>query len=190
MVLYLYMCLFVFMEHPSLSQPSSTFAINCFWQIVNMFSDFAELVVVDLEPRQRVLLQLAATDRLLFDRAAVDRLRRVGGPRQGGDEGEQKQIADDARRCELLVGRLKQLRGASTAFTQAMDDVFLVAVPFLAVALVIAFTMREKPLAGREPAAPAAPGGSSVSEHPEGRAAIDADADEPRPRRAAEATAG
>jgi len=36
-----------------------------------------------------------------------------------------------------------------TAFTQAMDDVFLVAVPFMAVALVIALTMREKPLAGR-----------------------------------------
>jgi hypothetical protein len=30
-----------------------------------------------------------------------------------------------------------------------MDDVFLIAVPFMAVALVIALTMREKPLAGR-----------------------------------------
>ncbi|WP_375423354.1 MDR family MFS transporter [uncultured Friedmanniella sp.] len=39
-----------------------------------------------------------------------------------------------------------------TAFTQSMDDVFLVAVPFMAVALVIALTMREKPLAGRQPA--------------------------------------
>jgi EmrB/QacA subfamily drug resistance transporter len=38
-----------------------------------------------------------------------------------------------------------------TAFTQAMDDVFRVAVPFMAVALVIALTMREKPLAGRDP---------------------------------------
>jgi EmrB/QacA subfamily drug resistance transporter len=36
-----------------------------------------------------------------------------------------------------------------TAFTRSMDDVFLVAVPFMAVALVIAITMREKPLAGR-----------------------------------------
>ncbi len=36
-----------------------------------------------------------------------------------------------------------------TAFTNAMDDVFLVAVPFMAVALVIALTMPEKPLAGR-----------------------------------------
>jgi hypothetical protein len=36
-----------------------------------------------------------------------------------------------------------------TAFTQSMDDVFLVAVPFMVVALVIALTMREKPLAGR-----------------------------------------
>ena len=36
-----------------------------------------------------------------------------------------------------------------TAFTEAMDDVFLVAVPFMVVALLIALTMREKPLAGR-----------------------------------------
>jgi EmrB/QacA subfamily drug resistance transporter len=35
------------------------------------------------------------------------------------------------------------------AFTRSMDDVFLVAVPFMAVALVIALTMREKPLKGR-----------------------------------------
>jgi hypothetical protein len=30
-----------------------------------------------------------------------------------------------------------------------MDDVFLVAVPFMAIAFVIAITMREKPLKGR-----------------------------------------
>jgi len=35
------------------------------------------------------------------------------------------------------------------AFTRAMDDVFLVAVPFMAVAFVITLTMREKPLRGR-----------------------------------------
>ena len=35
------------------------------------------------------------------------------------------------------------------AFTRAMDDVFLVAVPFMAVAFVIALTMHEKPLRGR-----------------------------------------
>ena len=39
-----------------------------------------------------------------------------------------------------------------TAFTQSMDDVFLVAVPFMVVALVIAVTMREKELAGRSEA--------------------------------------
>jgi hypothetical protein len=33
-----------------------------------------------------------------------------------------------------------------------MDEVFLAAVPFMAVALVIALTMGEKPLAGRDPA--------------------------------------
>jgi EmrB/QacA subfamily drug resistance transporter len=41
-----------------------------------------------------------------------------------------------------------------TAFTQAMDDLFLVAVPFLVVGLVLALLMREKPLGGRETAAP------------------------------------
>jgi MFS family permease len=50
-----------------------------------------------------------------------------------------------------------------TAFTQAMDDVFLVAVPFMAVAFVIALTMRERPLQGREPAAPAEPPEVSVA---------------------------
>jgi EmrB/QacA subfamily drug resistance transporter len=35
------------------------------------------------------------------------------------------------------------------AFTRAIDDVFLVAVPFMAAAFVIALTMREKPLRGR-----------------------------------------
>ena len=37
-----------------------------------------------------------------------------------------------------------------------MDDLFLVAVPSSVVALVIALLMREKPLGGREGAAPAA----------------------------------
>jgi hypothetical protein len=36
-----------------------------------------------------------------------------------------------------------------TAFTQAMDDVFLVGVPFMAAAVLIAVFMTEKPLAGR-----------------------------------------
>jgi EmrB/QacA subfamily drug resistance transporter len=35
------------------------------------------------------------------------------------------------------------------AFTRSMDDVFLVAVPFMAVAFIIALTMREKPLRSR-----------------------------------------
>ncbi len=39
-----------------------------------------------------------------------------------------------------------------TAFTRSMDDLFLVAVPFMVVALVVALTMKEKPLTGREPA--------------------------------------
>ena len=41
-----------------------------------------------------------------------------------------------------------------TAFTNAMDDVFLVGLPFMVVALVIAIFMREVPLIGRTEAAP------------------------------------
>ena len=44
-----------------------------------------------------------------------------------------------------------------------MDDVFLIAVPFMAVALVIALTMREKPLAGRS-GTPAPPSESASDE--------------------------
>ena len=47
------------------------------------------------------------------------------------------------------------------AFTRAMDDVFLVAVPFMVVALVIAVTMREKPLKGRSQHSDSATAGAS-----------------------------
>ena len=47
-----------------------------------------------------------------------------------------------------------------TAFTRSMDDVFLVAVPFMVVALIVALTMREKPLIGRNHS----PAAQSVSE--------------------------
>jgi hypothetical protein len=50
------------------------------------------------------------------------------------------------------------------AFTRAMDDVFLVAVPFMAVAFVIAITMQEKPLRGRGHSDSATPGASADSE--------------------------
>ena len=47
-MLYPSMSLFAFMEHPSLTQSSSTFAIKCSWQNVYVLSIFAEVVVVDL----------------------------------------------------------------------------------------------------------------------------------------------
>ncbi len=43
------------------------------------------------------------------------------------------------------------------AFTRSIDDVFLIAVPFMAVAFVLALTMREKPLGVRSEAAAAEP---------------------------------
>jgi EmrB/QacA subfamily drug resistance transporter len=48
------------------------------------------------------------------------------------------------------------------AFTRAMDDVFLVAVPFMGVAFLIALTMREKPLKGRGPHSDSATAGASA----------------------------
>jgi MFS family permease len=53
------------------------------------------------------------------------------------------------------------------AFTRSMDDVFLIAVPFMAVAFIIALTMKEKELKGR--AAPS--GGESAPEQPAALAA-------------------
>jgi EmrB/QacA subfamily drug resistance transporter len=54
------------------------------------------------------------------------------------------------------------------AFTRSMDDVFLVAFPFMAVAFLVALTMREKPLIGRsqprpEPVASEAGGPELIS---------------------------
>ena len=41
------MSLFAIMEHPSMTQSCSTFAIKCSWQIVYVLINFAEVVVVD-----------------------------------------------------------------------------------------------------------------------------------------------
>ena len=47
-------------------------------------------------------------------------------------------------------------------YFRTMDDLFLVAVPFMVVALVVALTLGEKPLAGRAPE----PAPSAVEEQP------------------------
>jgi hypothetical protein len=41
---------------------------------------------------------------------------------QGGDEAARKAMQEDDARCELLVARLKQLRGASSAAQQVMEQ--------------------------------------------------------------------
>ena len=46
-MLYPSMSLFAFTQCPSMTQSCSTFAIECSWQIVNMFCNFAKLIVVD-----------------------------------------------------------------------------------------------------------------------------------------------
>ncbi len=58
--------------------------------------------------------------------------------------------ANDVTAIQVLPEPVKSW--VLSAFTNAMDEVFLIAVPFMAVAFVIALTMREKPLAGREDA--------------------------------------
>ena len=45
-MLYPSMSLFAIMEHPSMTQSSSTFAIKCSWQIVYVLINFAKVVVV------------------------------------------------------------------------------------------------------------------------------------------------
>jgi MFS family permease len=54
---------------------------------------------------------------------------------------------NDVTAIQALPEPIKSL--VLEAFTRSMDDVFLVAVPFMAVAFIIALTMREKPLRGR-----------------------------------------
>ena len=51
-----------------------------------------------------------------------------------------------------------------TAFTRSMDDVFLTAVPFMGVALLIAVFMREKPLTGRAPSETGTAGTEAVEQ--------------------------
>ena len=46
-MLYPSMSFFATMEHPSMTQSCSTFAIKCFWQIVYVLINFAEVVVVN-----------------------------------------------------------------------------------------------------------------------------------------------
>ena len=61
------MSLFAIMENPTLSQSSSTFAIKCSWQIVNMFCNFAELVVVDSVHAMLLFLPCLASMPYLLD---------------------------------------------------------------------------------------------------------------------------
>ena len=66
----------------------------------------------------------------------------VQGPPPGGPI-----KTDDVTAIKALPEPIKSW--VLEAFTRAIDDVFLVAVPFMAIAFVIALTMHEKPLRGR-----------------------------------------
>lgn len=92
--------------------------------------------VRDLQRKQQA--QGGATDRTLMEAEvevrAIEKIMDQGArwlqdmrgqlkarEAQGGDAAVQQQIADDVRRCELLVNRLKQLRAASSATTAAVE---------------------------------------------------------------------
>jgi MFS family permease len=86
----------------------------------------------------------------------VTHLQEVVPAAAQGQLGQASQSINDVTAIQGLPEPIKTW--VLTAFTQAMDDVFLIAVPFMAIAVIIALTMREKPLAGRtaDPASPAA----------------------------------
>jgi EmrB/QacA subfamily drug resistance transporter len=81
-------------------------------------------------------------------------LEQIVPPAAAGQLGSVAASANDVSAIQSLAEPVKTW--VLTAFTAAMDDVFLVAVPFMAVGFLIALTMREKPLATRLSAEPPA----------------------------------
>jgi MFS family permease len=73
-------------------------------------------------------------------------LNEIVGAAQGGAPGGPIET-NDVTAIRALPEPIKSW--VLEAFTRSMDDVFLVAVPFMAIAFVIALTMREQPLKGR-----------------------------------------
>ena len=79
-------------------------------------------------------------------------------------QGRMGSVASSANNVTAIRGLPEPVKSwVLEAFTRAMDDVFLVAVPFMAVALLVALTMREKPLAGRQATTPV-PVGAATTE--------------------------
>lgn len=98
----------------------------------------AEDLAGELRDLQRWQPQAGATDRLLLEFGveirAVEKIMDQGArwlqdmrnqlkarQTQGGDPAAQEQIGQDSARCELLVGRLKQLRTASSVAQEAAE---------------------------------------------------------------------
>ncbi len=88
-------------------------------------------------------------------------LSEIVGPAQGSAAGGAINT-NDVTAIQALPQPIKSW--VLEAFTRAMDDVFLVAVPFMAVAFLIAITMQEKPLRGRGHSDSATAGASADSE--------------------------
>jgi len=70
----------------------------------------------------------------------------------------------DANSIESIHALTEPVKGlVLTAYSMAIDDVFLAAIPFMIVALIIALFLKEVPLRGRS-AAPAAEGAAASAE--------------------------
>lgn len=85
----------------------------------------------------------------------------AGRPASSSGAGAPKIDANNIQALQKLAEPLKTI--ALTAFTKAIDDVFLIAVPFIVVALVASFFLKEIPLrTGQAPDAPPADPGPSA----------------------------
>jgi EmrB/QacA subfamily drug resistance transporter len=84
------------------------------------------------------------------------------GIRPGAGAGPSSVDANDVQAIQRLVGPVKDI--VLGAFTNALDDVFLVGVPFIIVAFVVSLFLREVPL--RTGPGPGGPGGPGVRADP------------------------
>ncbi len=80
----------------------------------------------------------------------------------GASAGGQAPAVNDVTAIQRLPEPIKGF--VLEAFTRSIDDVFLIAVPFMVVAFVLALTMREKPLSSRQVSDSSSPASSNADE--------------------------
>jgi hypothetical protein len=92
---------------------------------------------------------------ILSSRLAVHIAEAMKGAPAGTPTGKVGDVANNVQAIKALPEPVHSL--VTGAFSSSLHDVFLSAVPLVAVAFVVAFFLKEKPLAQRDPATPAAP---------------------------------